>query len=202
MTWDPVTQNVLSEVDREVDALLELDNNLTIHIPAVTKDEIGIDKRKIVFHKETADDSVQTFTDGSKRPLPGEITVQTKKKRKPSTGAMDTDSDVASTTESKASSRASDNSSLSFSTRKTMDFRISVMEHGLTQLTALMHQNRTQIAQPKPSTPTLPAQHRPNKDLVIPVTPSHNQTNEDKVSNPSMEGSKPEDPTMGDSGVS
>jgi hypothetical protein len=168
----------------------------------VTKDEIGIGKRKIVFHKETTNDSVQTFTDGSKRPLPSEITVQTKKKRKPSTDAMDTDSDVASTNKSKASSRASNNSSLSFSTRKTMDSRISVMEHGLTQLTALMNQVLTQTAQPKPSTPTLPAQHRPKKDLVIPVTPSHNQTNKGKVSNPSMEGSKPKDPTMGDSRVS
>ncbi len=139
MTWDPVTQKVSSEEVREVDTLLELDDDMTIHIPAVTEDEIVLGKRKIVYRKETTDDSVLTFTDGSKRPLPGEITVQTKKKRKSSNDAMDTDTETASGADSKVSSRASDNSSLSFSTRKTIDSRISVMEHGLTQLTALMN---------------------------------------------------------------
>jgi hypothetical protein len=130
MTWDPVTQKVSSEEDQEVNALLALDDDMTIHIPAVSEDEIGTGKRKILFRKETTNNLVATFTGGSKRPLPGEITVQTKKKRKSSTDSMDT-TGVASGAESKASSRASDNSSLSFSTQKTMDSRISVMEHTL-----------------------------------------------------------------------
>jgi hypothetical protein len=83
-----------------------------------------------------------------------------------------------------------------------MDSRISVMEHGLTQLTALMNQVLTQTSQPKPSAPTPHTQQRPNKDLVTPETTSHNHTNKDKVAKPSMEGSKPKDPTKGDSGVS
>jgi hypothetical protein len=114
---------------------------------------------------------------------------------------MDTDTETASGADSKVSSRTSNNSSLSFSTRKTMDSRISVMEHGLTQLTALMNQVLTQTSQLKTAS-TPPSQPQPDKDLVTPVTPSQKQTNKDKVSNPSMEGSKPEDPTMGDSEVS
>ena len=195
MTWDPVTKKVSSEADREVNALLAMDDDMTILIPTSTEDET-IGNRKIVFRKETTDDSVLTFTDGSKRPLPGEITVQTKKKHKTSSGPMDIDNDQASRTDSKVSSRASDNSSLSFSTRKTMDSRISVMEHGLTQLTALMNQVLTQTAQPQTPNP------KPNKDQVTPVTPRQTQTSEDKASNPSTDGSKPEEPGQGDSGVS
>jgi hypothetical protein len=96
---------------------------------------------------------------------------------------MDVDDD-----DSKVSSRASDNSSLSFSTKRTMDSRISVMEHGLTQLTALMNQVLTQTAKQSASTPT-------------PVTPSQKHTGEDTARNPSKDGSKPEEPSQGDSGV-
>jgi hypothetical protein len=96
---------------------------------------------------------------------------------------MDVDDD-----DSKVSSRASDNSSLSLSTKRTMDSRISVMEHGLTQLTVLMNQVLTQTA--KQSAP-----------IPIPVTPSQKHTGEDKASNPSKDGSKPEEPPQGDSGV-
>jgi hypothetical protein len=117
--------------------------------------------------------------------------VQTKKKRKSSTDAMDTDTGTGRGAGSKVSSCASDNSSLLFSTPKTMDSRISMMEHGLTQLKALMNQILTQISQPKPA-PAPPSHPKSNNDLVTPVTPSHKYTNKDKASNPSMKASKPE----------
>jgi hypothetical protein len=169
MTWDPVTKKVSSEEDQEVTALLDLDDDMTIIIPATTTEDETLGNRKIVFRKETTDGSVLTLTDGSKRPLPGEITVQTKKKRKSSTGAMDVDNESASGAGSKVSSRASDNSSLSFSTKQTMDSRISVMEHGLTQLTALMNQvltetKKTSTPPPKPVPPVTPSRtHRPQQ---------------------------------------
>jgi hypothetical protein len=189
MTWDPLTKKVSSEEDREVNDLLGLDDDMTFKIPPITETEADISKRKIVFRAEKTDDSVLTFTEGSKRPLPGEIVVQTKKKRK-STEDMDTD-ESASATSSKASSRASDNSSLSFSTRKTIDSRISTIESGLSQCIQLMNQVLSQkTSQNKNSHP------------VTPVTPGHTTTSEDKASNPSKAGSKPEEPIQGDSGVS
>ncbi len=99
---------------------------------------------------------------------------------------MDVDDD-----DSKVSSRAIDNWSLLLNSKKTMDSRISVMEHGLTQLTALMNQVLTQTAKQPTTTPK-----------ITPITPSHKSTIKDKASNPSKAGSKPEDPTQGDLGVS
>jgi hypothetical protein len=78
MTWDPVTKKVSSEEDREVNALLDLDDDMTIIIPAITEEAATLGNRKIVFRKETTAGPVLTFTNGSKRPLPGEIIVQTK----------------------------------------------------------------------------------------------------------------------------
>ncbi len=65
------------------------------------------------------------------------------------------------------------------------------MEHGLTQLMALMNQVLSQTFNPKP-----------NKEQVAPVTPSHKPIWKDKASNPSTAGSKPEEPVQGDLGVS
>ena len=188
MTWDPITKKVSSEEDREVDELLGLDDDMTFKIPASTDTEAELGTRKIVFRAEKTDDSVLTFTEGSKRPLPGEIVVQTKKKHK-STDDMDTSDSTSAS--SKVSSKASDNSSLSFSTRKTIDSRISTIESGLSQCIKLMNQVLSQN--------TI---QTPKAQPVTPVTPGQTHTNEDKASNPSMAGSKPEEPVQGDSGVS
>jgi hypothetical protein len=162
---------------------------MTFMIPASSETEAELGKRKIVFRAKKTDDLVLTFTEGSKRPLPGEIVVQTKKKHK-STNDMDTN-ESASATSSKVSSRASNNSSLSLSTRKTIDSRISTIESGLSQCIQLMNQvlsqNTTQNKKAQP---------------VTPVTPSQTHTSEDKASNPSKAGSKPEEPVQGDLGVS
>jgi hypothetical protein len=123
MTWDPITKFFSLVEDREVNDLLGLDDAMTFTIPASSETEAELGKRKIVFCAKNTEDSVLTFTEGSKRPLPGEIVVQTKKKRK-STNDMDTD-ESASTTSSKVSSRASDKSTLSLRARKTIDSRIS-----------------------------------------------------------------------------
>jgi hypothetical protein len=132
---------------------------------------------------------VLTFTEGSKRPLPGKKVVQTKKKRK-STNDMDTN-ESASATRSKVSSRASNNASLSLSTKKTIHLPISTIESRLSQCIQLMNQvlsqNTTQNQKAQP---------------VTPVTPSQIHISKDKASNPSKAGSKPKEPVQGDLGVS
>jgi hypothetical protein len=74
--------------------LLELGDNITIIIPPIKENVINLRKSKIVFRKEKTDNSILTFTNWSKCPLPGKIMVQTKNKCKSTTDAMDTDTDM------------------------------------------------------------------------------------------------------------
>jgi hypothetical protein len=97
---------------------------MTIIIPIINEDAINLDMSKIVLGKEKTDNSILTFTDGFKRPLPGKIMVEKEKKCKSTTNATtDTDTGMASGTRSKIYSHVSNNSGLLLSNKKNHGFK-------------------------------------------------------------------------------